>query len=70
MGIATAIIATGIAVTTAFGPERRGRHFETVGPPIARLEKDVEQGSIANEARGSVAKETEGHKHVEVAEKV
>ncbi|KAF2177109.1 carboxylic acid transport protein, partial [Zopfia rhizophila CBS 207.26] len=29
MGIATAIIAMGIAVTTAFGPEKRGRHFET-----------------------------------------
>ncbi|KAL5343824.1 major facilitator superfamily domain-containing protein [Aspergillus crustosus] len=30
MGIATAIIATGIMVTTAFGPEKRGRRFETV----------------------------------------
>ncbi|KAI2993482.1 hypothetical protein CBS147346_10940 [Aspergillus niger] len=29
MGVATAIIVTGIAVTTAFGPEKRGRHFET-----------------------------------------
>lgn len=28
MGIATAIIALGIAVTTAFGPEKRGRRFE------------------------------------------
>ncbi|KAG9252238.1 carboxylic acid transport protein [Emericellopsis atlantica] len=28
MAIATAIIATGIAVTTALGPERRGRSFE------------------------------------------
>ncbi|KAJ9137031.1 Carboxylic acid transporter protein [Pleurostoma richardsiae] len=32
MGIATAIIATGIAVTTAFGPEKRGRHFESALP--------------------------------------
>ncbi|KAJ5675659.1 hypothetical protein N7462_008556 [Penicillium macrosclerotiorum] len=30
MGIATAIIATGIVVTTAFGPEKRGRRFENV----------------------------------------
>ncbi|CBF70194.1 hypothetical protein AN6095.2 [Aspergillus nidulans FGSC A4] len=30
MGVATAIIATGIMVTTAFGPEKRGRRFETV----------------------------------------
>jgi len=28
MGIATAIIATGIIVTAMLGPERRGRHFE------------------------------------------
>ncbi|KAL4861402.1 hypothetical protein BDV12DRAFT_67136 [Aspergillus spectabilis] len=28
MGVATAIIATGIMVTTAFGPEKRGRRFE------------------------------------------
>ncbi|KIW10238.1 hypothetical protein PV08_11200 [Exophiala spinifera] len=32
MGIATAIIAIGIAVTTAFGPERRGRQFELAKP--------------------------------------
>ncbi|TKA64552.1 hypothetical protein B0A49_09938 [Cryomyces minteri] len=31
MGIATAIIAIGIAVTVAFGPEMRGRHFEQAG---------------------------------------
>ncbi|KAJ5090756.1 hypothetical protein N7532_009440 [Penicillium argentinense] len=29
MGVATAIIATGIMVTAAFGPEKRGRRFET-----------------------------------------
>jgi hypothetical protein len=28
MGVATAIIATGIMVTTAIGPERRGRMFD------------------------------------------
>ncbi|KAL8407021.1 hypothetical protein RB596_005496 [Gaeumannomyces avenae] len=32
MGIATAIIAVGIAVTTAFGPEKRGRQFEKALP--------------------------------------
>lgn len=32
MGIATAIIATGIMVTTAFGPEKRGREFEKTLP--------------------------------------
>jgi sugar phosphate permease len=30
MGVATAIIAIGIMVTTAFGPEKRGRRFELV----------------------------------------
>ncbi|KAF9270056.1 MFS general substrate transporter [Marasmius fiardii PR-910] len=43
MGIATAIIATGIAVTTAFGPERCGRKFENDQP--ASGEKDIEEGS-------------------------
>ncbi|KAF2469090.1 carboxylic acid transport protein [Lindgomyces ingoldianus] len=45
MGIATAIIATGIIVTTALGPEKRGRHFETVGPPgVEIIAKDIEEG--------------------------
>ncbi|KAK4099599.1 MFS general substrate transporter [Parathielavia hyrcaniae] len=42
MGIATAIIATGIVVTTAFGPEKRGREFEKTLPAGMNL---VEQGS-------------------------
>lgn len=29
MGVATAIIAVGIAVTAAFGPEKRGSKFES-----------------------------------------
>lgn len=29
MGVATAIIAVGIAVTAAFGPEKRGSRFES-----------------------------------------
>ena len=32
IGIATAIIALGIAVTTALGPEKRGRSLEAAGP--------------------------------------
>ena len=47
MGIATAIIAVGIACTVAVGPERRGRKFEEA--PIAGagdqiLAKDIEMG--------------------------
>ncbi|KAB8079111.1 major facilitator superfamily domain-containing protein [Aspergillus leporis] len=48
MGVATAIIATGIMVTTAFGPEKRGRRFETAvaGVENASSEKvhDLEKG--------------------------
>lgn len=63
MGVATAIIATGIAVTTALGPEKRGRHFETVGPPVAEeVIKELEDGHIDDE------KDT-GAKAIEVSEK-
>jgi MFS family permease len=52
MGIATAIIALGIVVTVALGPEKKGRHFETVGPPTAAdIPKDIEEGSVVNEKR-------------------
>ncbi|KAF4460200.1 major facilitator superfamily transporter [Fusarium albosuccineum] len=49
MGVATAIIATGIIVTAMFGPEKRGRSFEHT---VAGMEetnqpkKDVETASI------------------------
>ena len=50
MGIATAIIALGIAVTAALGPEKKGRHFETVGPPVGEVvAKDIEEGRISDE---------------------
>jgi MFS family permease len=42
MGIATAIIALGIVVTTAFGPEKRGREFERALPAGMNL---VQEGS-------------------------
>lgn len=52
MGIATAIIATGIAVTTAFGPEKRGREFEkslpagmNVTQEGQKLDVDLEAGN-------------------------
>ncbi|KAI1074848.1 carboxylic acid transport protein [Whalleya microplaca] len=43
MGIATAIIAVGIAVTTAMGPEKRGRSFEHAGPAGANIRQDAEK---------------------------
>lgn len=49
--IMTAIIALGIAVTTAFGPEKRGRRFESavIGQSTEinnaqRKEGDIEKG--------------------------
>ncbi|EAW18541.1 carboxylic acid transport protein [Aspergillus fischeri NRRL 181] len=44
MGVATAIIAMGIVFTTAFGPEKRGRRFETAvaGLQSARSEKEID----------------------------
>ncbi|ESK97056.1 carboxylic acid transport protein [Moniliophthora roreri MCA 2997] len=51
MGIATAIIAIGIAVTTAFGPEKRGRKFEEALPAgtVEQESKDIEEGSRDSE---------------------
>ncbi|PTB78759.1 lactate/pyruvate transporter [Trichoderma longibrachiatum ATCC 18648] len=40
MGIATAIIATGIFVTVMFGPERRGRNFDGVVAGVAPSHSD------------------------------
>ena len=69
MGIATAIIATGIAFTVAVGPERRGRKFEEA--PIAgagekNSAKDVETPEVL-EVTGEKASPTE--KVVEISEK-
>lgn len=49
MGVATAIIAMGIVVTTAFGPEKRGRRFESVVTGVdnsaaEKKAKDLEEG--------------------------
>ncbi|KAF2006420.1 carboxylic acid transport protein-like protein [Amniculicola lignicola CBS 123094] len=59
MGIATAIIALGIATTTALGPEKRGRHFENAGPPGVDLmaAKDIEEGDDSDEKGGARAVE-------------
>lgn len=60
MGVATAIICLGIAITTALGPEKKGRHFENAGPIGSNLPpvKDIEHGSIAEEKVGARAIET------------
>ncbi|RMZ73049.1 carboxylic acid transport [Pyrenophora seminiperda CCB06] len=63
MGIATAIIVIGIAVTIALGPEKKGRHFENAGPIGANLEpvKDIESGSMHSEKNGTQAIEVVDH---------
>lgn len=59
MGVATAIIVLGIVVTTALGPEKKGRHFEEAGPIGANITapKDIETGSIHSEKNGAKAVE-------------
>ncbi|KAK8064590.1 carboxylic acid transporter protein [Apiospora phragmitis] len=60
MGIATVIIALGIAVTTALGPEKLGRHFEEAGPAGANSsdahahlqEKTADAASLAESKQG------------------
>lgn len=52
MGIATAVIALGIACTAAFGPEKRGRRFEdatAAGAVVLPLTKDIEGGFVETE---------------------
>ena len=56
MGVATAIIATGIMVTTAFGPERRGRAFENV---VAGVENES-TGKIVDEPMDEEKADTVG----------
>ncbi|KAK5656713.1 hypothetical protein OQA88_4260 [Cercophora sp. LCS_1] len=45
MGIATAIIAMGIVVTAAFGPEKRGREFEKIKPAGMNVVQEGENTS-------------------------
>lgn len=57
MGVATAIIVIGIAITTALGPEKKARHFEEAAPIGAVIPKDIEEGSIHSEKNGTEAVE-------------
>ncbi|KAH8716729.1 carboxylic acid transport protein [Phaeosphaeriaceae sp. PMI808] len=72
MGVATAIIAIGIVVTTALGPEKKGRHFEEAGPIGAQdiIPKDIEQGSIRSEKNGVHAVEIVDSDNKKTAEKL
>ncbi|KAH7092620.1 carboxylic acid transport protein [Paraphoma chrysanthemicola] len=76
MGVATAIIVLGIAVTTALGPEKKGRHFEEAGPIGAQNlthPKDIESGSVHSEKDGARAVElvdSDSNDEKKVVEKV
>jgi MFS family permease len=64
MGIATAIIVMGIVITTALGPEKKGRHFEEAGPVGTNLApaKDIEHGSIHSEKNAVEVVEDSHHR--------
>lgn len=61
MGIATAIIAMGIVVTTMFGPEKRGRDFAAVKPAGMNIVSegtrmdDIESGSTASDRKPQIS---------------
>ena len=57
MGVATAIIAVGIIVTTMFGPERKGAKFELAKPAgIQEMDMREKLGSDAGLERGDMEK--------------
>ncbi|KFA46513.1 hypothetical protein S40293_04239 [Stachybotrys chartarum IBT 40293] len=60
MGVATAIIATGIMVTTMLGPERRGRQFDHA---VAGIDSDTEH-SVKN-VDGPIDEEKASYENVE-----
>lgn len=63
MGIATAIIATGIFVTVMVGPERRGRNFDGV---VAGVEQSDSEGKTVDEPMD----EEKGESRVSQSEKI
>ncbi|KKP00948.1 major facilitator superfamily transporter [Trichoderma harzianum] len=63
MGIATAIIATGIFVTVMVGPERRGRNFDGV---VAGVEQSDSEGKTIDEPMD----EEKGEGRVSQSEKI
>lgn len=65
MGVATAIIAVGIAVTAAFGPEKRGSRFESavIGQQTEAMAAEAKLGELESGEKNETVTE------VEVAEK-
>lgn len=65
MGIATAIIAIGIAVTAAVGPEKRGSKFESV---VVGQQSEAVDAKLADLERGDSIDKTPESRQVEVAD--
>lgn len=62
MGVATAIIAVGIAVTAAFGPDKRGSKFESavIGQQTDAIAAEAKLDQLeSGEKTGEVATEVE-----------
>lgn len=61
MGIATAIIAVGIALWVSVGPERKGRNFEMSLPAGAEKDavKDIETASVETAEKGATVQHLE-----------
>ncbi|PGH21554.1 hypothetical protein AJ80_03114 [Polytolypa hystricis UAMH7299] len=68
MGVATAIIAIGIMVTTAFGPEKRGRRFEeerAAGVVVEGKDLEDQTGSSEGKSQAKHLDDVETEKKVE-----
>ena len=68
MGVATAVIAVGIAITAALGPEKRGSRFETTAPAGTDVEALVKRPSDAeagSESDGGGRGEKGGEERIE-----
>jgi len=64
MGIATAIIAAGITGWTAFGPEKRGRHFERALPAGMAVAENLDVLD-ADDGLAALKRKDAGVAHVE-----
>lgn len=68
MGIATVIIALGIAVTAALGPEKRGRRFEQAAVAGAAMHGPAKVLEDGEEMADGIRNKSASVKHVEVVE--
>lgn len=65
MGVATAIIATGIVVTAALGPEKRGSHFEHIIIGQATAQEEEAKAKLDRLERGGSVDNSGNEKRME-----